>query len=191
VKKKIALMGVSGAGKDYLASYLTKNHGFARFSFSDQLKRLAQLIYPWLELDYPPIIKEKALDIQLSTGERITKSPREIWLHLNALRDIEQNIFIRMLSDEIKDAQSQNQTIHFLISDIRSTDEFHWCKSNNFMVIYIKREKQIYQDYEIDAQISKNMALADFTFINQFDGVKAFEAFYQTNIVPNILKAKE
>jgi dephospho-CoA kinase len=78
VKKRIALMGVSGAGKDYLASYLIKNHGVARFSFSDQLKRLAQLIYPWLELDYLPIIKEKNLDIQLSTGERITKSLREI-----------------------------------------------------------------------------------------------------------------
>lgn len=179
---RIALMGVSGSGKDYTADYLIKNHQFTRYSFSDQLKRIAHHIYPWLELDYPPIIKEKSLDIELHTGERITKSPREIWLHLNALRDIEKNIFIRMLSEEIEDAHLKNPLSNVLISDIRSTDEFQWCKSNNFKVIYIKNAKQIYQEYDIDAAISKNAQYADYTFINNFNGVEELEAFYQANL---------
>jgi dephospho-CoA kinase len=175
---KIALMGVSGAGKDYIADYLIENYQFMRFSFSDQLKRLAHHIYPWLESDYPPIVKEKPLDIVLDTEEHITRSPRDIWLHLNALRDIEQKIFIRMLSEEIKAVQEQSRTANLLISDIRSTDEFRWCQSNGFQVIHIKHEKQIYQEYEIDAQIAKNAASADYTFVNKFNGNEDLKAFF-------------
>ncbi|ECC9547124.1 adenylate kinase, partial [Salmonella enterica subsp. arizonae] len=32
---KIAFMGVSGSGKDFLANYLISDHGFIRLSFSD------------------------------------------------------------------------------------------------------------------------------------------------------------
>ena len=41
----------------------------------------------------PPLVKEDLLNITLSTGENITKSPREIWLHLNTLRDVEKKYF--------------------------------------------------------------------------------------------------
>lgn len=51
---KIAFMGISGSGKDFLANYLISNYGFIRLSFSDQLKKLANYIYPWMEKDYPP-----------------------------------------------------------------------------------------------------------------------------------------
>lgn len=46
---RIAFMGVSGSGKDYLSNYLINNYDFIRLSFSDQLKKLAHHIYPWLE----------------------------------------------------------------------------------------------------------------------------------------------
>lgn len=35
---KIAFMGISGSGKDFLANYLISNYEFVRLSFSDQLK---------------------------------------------------------------------------------------------------------------------------------------------------------
>ena len=94
---KIAFMGISGSGKDYLAQHLIDNFNFTRFSFSDQLKKLAHTIYPWLQIDYPPIEKEEALNITVSTGELILSSPREVWLQLNNLRKVENLIFIRML----------------------------------------------------------------------------------------------
>ncbi len=180
---KIALMGVSGSGKDFTAEFLIKHFQYKRFSFSDQLKKLAHCIYPWLDVDYPPLIKEKKLDITLPTGERITKSPRDIWLHLNGLRDIERHIFIRMLSEEIDAVESDGTVTNILISDIRSTDEFEWCKSHGFAVIYIKHEKQIYQDYTIDSQIKENGAKADFTFVNKFEGIESFKEFYIKNFV--------
>ncbi|EKF9085103.1 adenylate kinase, partial [Vibrio cholerae] len=98
---KIAFMGVSGSGKDFLARYLIDEHNFIRLSFSDQLKKLANHIYPWMEKDYSPEEKTLPINITLSTGESIKNTPRDIWLHLNKLREIEDRIFIRMLSEEL------------------------------------------------------------------------------------------
>ncbi|EEJ1386094.1 AAA family ATPase, partial [Salmonella enterica subsp. arizonae] len=99
---KIAFMGVSGSGKDFLANYLISDHGFIRLSFSDQLKKLANYIYPWMKKDYAPEEKMLPLNVSLPTGELICHSPRDIWLSLNSLRGIEEKIFIRMLSEELK-----------------------------------------------------------------------------------------
>ncbi|MDE9455958.1 hypothetical protein [Xenorhabdus bovienii] len=99
---KIAFMGVSGSGKDFLSDYLILNHNFIRLSFSDQLKKLANYIYPWMKKDYPPERKMSPLNITLPTGESIHHSPIDIWLNLNNLRNVEEKIFIRMLSEEIK-----------------------------------------------------------------------------------------
>jgi len=71
-------MGASGSGKDYLANHLVQHYNFTRFSFSDQLKKLAHSIYPWLNIDYPPIQKEENLNIITRTGEIISHYPRDI-----------------------------------------------------------------------------------------------------------------
>ena len=95
---KIAFMGISGSGKDFLANYLINNHGFTRLSFSDQLKKLAHYIYPWFEKDYPYEKKTLPLNTSLSTGQLISYSLSDIWISLNNLREIEVKIFIRMSS---------------------------------------------------------------------------------------------
>jgi len=98
---KIAIMGVSGSGKDYIVDIMKKNYGFCRVSFSDQLKKLSTMIYPWLNKDYSPDLKELPLNITIQeTGEYITDTPRQIWLKLNKMRDIEDGLFVRMLSQE-------------------------------------------------------------------------------------------
>ena len=185
MRNKIALMGISGAGKDYIANHLIKEFEYYRFSFSDQLKIIATMIYPWLETDYPPLVKEDSLNITLSTGERITKSPRDIWLHLNSLRDVEKNIFIRMLQEEIANFNDKNKNI--LISDIRSEDEFQWCSSNGFKIIHVKANKKIYKSYSIDSKISEMASKADFIFENNFNGLNEFDLFYQNTVIPKLL----
>ena len=176
---KLAFTGKSGSGKDYLATHLIENYNFSRFSFSDQLKKLAHSIYPWLELDYPPIEKEEKLNIRISTGEVISHSPRDIWLKLNDLRKIENLIFIRMLDDEITQQQKNNNII---ITDIRSNEEFKWCKENSFKILYIHPSKKIYDEYDIDKHIDKNRDYADFIFKNEFNGIDDFDIFYNENI---------
>jgi hypothetical protein len=181
---KIAFMGISGSGKDFLANYLICKYGFTRLSFSDQLKKLANYIYPWMEKDYPSEKKSLPLNISLSTGELISYSPRDIWLSLNMLREIEEKIFIRMLSEELNLLES-NSTVNekrIIITDIRSNEEFIWCKNNQFTVIYIEREGNDYEKYEIDNHVIENKEKADYHFHNNTSGIDSFKFFFEEEL---------
>lgn len=170
---KIAFTGISGSGKDYLIEYLTRNKNFHRVSFSDQLKKLAKKIYPWIEKDYPPLIKEKPLNLTLSSGEIITNTPREIWIFLNSLRKIEDGLFVRMLEEEL----SLLNITNIVISDIRPQIEWDWCKKNGFTTIYIEPLKNIYEPNDFDKQVLAYKDKSDFVFENDFNGTQKFENF--------------
>lgn len=177
---KIAFMGVSGSGKDFLADYLISNHNFIRLSFSDQLKKLSKYIYPWMEEDYPPERKMLPLNITLSTGESIHHSPRDIWLNLNNLRNIEEKIFIRMLSDEIQLLEkTRNSENNIIITDIRSNEEFLWCKENHFTIVHINRNDNNYETYDIDRHVIENKSKADYQFNNDTKGIIRFKSFFE------------
>lgn len=177
---KIAFMGASGSGKDYLAEYLISNHRYIRLSFSDQLKKLANYIYPWLDIDYPPESKTVPLNKKLSTGEIINATPRDVWLNLNNLRNIEDRIFIRMLSEDISNlCESKTYGNNVIITDIRSTAELLWCKENGFTVVYIERKANNYEKYEIDKCIIENKLIADYEFKNDDVGVSKFKSFFE------------
>lgn len=176
---KIAFMGVSGSGKDFLADYLISNYNFIRLSFSDQLKKLSKFIYPWMEEDYPSERKALPLNITLPTGELIHHTPRDIWLNLNGLRKIENKIFIRMLSSEMKLLEKNNTSkINIIITDIRSNEEFLWCKENHFTVIYINRTENDYKKYPIDKHVIENKYKTDYQFDNDTNGTTRFKSFF-------------
>jgi dephospho-CoA kinase len=158
---KLALTGVSGAGKDHMVSLLVQS-GFVRYSFSDQLKEVACSIFPWLEKDYPPIVKEQPLSIS-TKFEEITMSPREIWLTINKLREIEDSIFVRMLDDKIS-----KQNGDFVISDVRSDFEYEYCKQEGYTIIFVEPSKRIYKESGMDSlvQTRKNECIV---FENNFD----------------------
>jgi len=173
---KIAFMGVSGSGKDYIVDVAKKNFEFTRFSFSDQLKKLGAKIYPWLESDYPPEEKEKSLNIKIpETGEVITKSPREIWLELNKMRNVEDNLFVRMLAHEIW----LTQVDRLVISDIRTQNEYDWCVENDFTIIAIKGDaKHPENSFDDWVRDMIDMGEYDFEFTNEFDGHEKIETFF-------------
>ncbi|WHT01912.1 adenylate kinase [Vibrio parahaemolyticus] len=177
---KIAFMGASGSGKDFLSGYLIKNHNFIRLSFSDQLKRLSKYIYPWMERDYPPEKKMSPLNIRLPTGELINHSPRDIWLNLDNLRKIEEKIFIRMLAEEMKEIEIKNESkTNIIITDIRSNSEFLWCKENNFTIVYINRKNNNYEKYDIDKHVIENKQKADYRFDNDSNDLIRFKSFFE------------
>ena len=179
---KLAFTGIAGSGKDYVVKHLIDNYDFNRVSFSDQLKKLAVKIYPWLQKDYPPKVKEEPLNITLPSGEVITKTPREIWLHLNKLRDIEDGLFVRMLGEELKLLSVPN----VVVSDIRPRLEWEWCKANGFTTIYIEPLEKIYEPNDFDKQVLDYKAEADYVFENDFQGINKFDEFIQ-----NILKEEK
>ena len=184
---KLAFMGISGAGKDYYVTHLVKTYSYTRLSFSDQLKRITKNIFPWIEQDYPPELKEKPLNIETSFGEEITLSPREIWLKMNFLREIEDGIFVRMMKDEVINLSRKfNKLIELgeipdfnpdkiVISDIRTPPEYKMCKENGFKIIRIDAEKTIHNKHNFDEQIFQFEP--DYIFKNDFDGVEKFDKF--------------
>lgn len=177
---KIAFMGVSGSGKDFLSDYLTNNENFIRLSFSDQLKKLSHQIYPWMKINYQPEEKNIPLNIPLSTGDIITHSPREIWLNLDHLRDVEEKIFIRMLEEEISCLKKTNSSMNnIIITDIRSNSEFLWCRENQFIIIYISRNNNGYKKYDIDKHVIENKEQADYHFKNDTNGLIEFKSFFE------------
>lgn len=173
---KLAFTGIAGSGKDFLVDCLIKEHDYTRVSFSDQLKKIAAMVYPWLEMDYPAITKEAPLDIYVTeTGEHITKTPRQIWLHLNKLRGIEDGIFLRMLQNQILEIETDN----LVISDIRPKLEWDWCKNNDFITIYVERPNNPYEPNEFDKQVLNYKEEADYVFINDCDGLYVFRKFIE------------
>jgi dephospho-CoA kinase len=176
---KIALSGIAGSGKDYFASSLINNYNFVRFSFSDQLKEIGTEIFDWLEKDYPPEIKEKPLNITTSLGEKITLSPREIWLKLNFLREIENKLFIRKLKEQLERTRIED----YLISDIRTKEEFDFIKSQGFTTIFIEPDKSklIHPENDFDKQIYNFKDQFDYMFFNDYTGTSKFENFLKEN----------
>lgn len=168
---KLSFYGYAGAGKDYLVSHLVENYGYKRLSFSDQLKKVASSIFDWLEEDYKPISKETPLCVTTSLGETITHTPREIWLMVNKLREVEDNLFVRMFVEEY----SRCKTDKIVVSDVRTDSEYQLCKSLGFSVIKVEPSKMIYEPNEFDKQQDK--FVPDFIFPNNFNGLSEFEEF--------------
>lgn len=137
-----------------------------------------------MEKDSPSEEKTLPLNISLSTGELISYSPRDIWLSLNKLREIEEKIFIRMLAEELKFLESNNTVNErrIIITDIRSNEEFIWCKNNNFTIIYIERVANDYKKYEIDNHVIENKEKADYHFHNNTSGIDSFKLFFEEEL---------
>jgi len=179
---KIAFVGEAGAGKDFITEILTSDFNFVRVSFSDQLKKLGAKIYPWLKKDYSPKEKELPLNITIENGEKINLSPREIWLNLNCLRKNQNTLFISMLESELKNLLVED----IVISDIRTEEEYNWCRKNGFSVIYIKNENSIHEENSFDDYARSLENKCDYIFNNDTYGKDKFFKFF--NEVKNDLK---
>jgi len=166
---KIALIGLSKSGKDYLYQNVFKPLGYERLSFSDQLKKVAKNVFPWMKLDYSSEQKEKSLF--LHTGfDLIEKSPRDIWIFFNQLKEIEPNIFVRMLDEEWKRKGFKK----VVITDVRFRNEWDYCNMHGFLFIRIKSPGETIQ-YEIEKETD---ALPyDYVFFNEKKGEKSIKDF--------------
>lgn len=130
----VALTGRKSSGKDYLASYLISAHGFVRVSFSDQLKMIADNIYPWSapNLEVKPEDKEKIIDHPHNVN-RLTY--RELWMSLDKLREVDPAVFVHNVERLVSELHGYGSKV--LITDIRKQIEFDLCESLKFQTIRI------------------------------------------------------
>jgi len=160
---KIALGGIAGSGKDFLAESLAH---YYRVAFANEVKKECSRIFNWMNVDYPPLEKEQPLNINLSNGKIITATPREVWLDVAAvMRKYENDIFIRKLHEHLEMVSMDN----IIITDVRTKAELEFCKNNGFITIYIEPEKILYEPNEYDAQLLVIKKDFDYSFVNDFN----------------------
>lgn len=160
----VGLTGRKFAGKDFLAKTLI-DEGYLRVSFSDSLKRLAQIAFPWIEADYDSEDKEKVI---AHPKNSLQKSPRQIWKTLDVLRtDVDPRIFVDSTMEEILDARAEGKNI--VITDIRKPEEYNLVKALGGFIIRITDPNQTNQDVS-------EWLINDFKVDVEFDNFKTVDS---------------
>lgn len=124
----VVLTGRKFSGKDTMVKSILP-FGFTRLSFSDQLKRICVNLFPWMDFDYPQGDKDRK---QFSNN---TLSPRDIWLKMNVVTEIDRNILVSSLVEEME-LDHRGKKL-FVISDLRKPEEYEWVKMNGYPIIKI------------------------------------------------------
>ncbi len=130
--KLLAFTGRSGSGKDHLADYLIRHHGWVRVSFSDELKARAKLIFPWMDLDYSPEHKNTPINHPQNINNL---TPRDIWKMLDVLRTVDPEIFIRGVQLHVKKLLHEGKDV--IITDVRKPLEYKLCRNMNAEILRI------------------------------------------------------
>ena len=137
---KIALAGRKFCGKDACAKVLEEHFGFSTFSFSDQLKKIAHRHFKWLQEDYPQELKEKKIWVSPYDGKEW--SPRDVWVALNVLVEIDPDILvdgvhIQRMRSMMK--LEDDSLMKHCIKDLRPHNprELKYCVDHGFVIIYI------------------------------------------------------
>lgn len=175
--------GRKRSGKDYcLQSLIDDERGkrtVRRLSFSDELRRVCNYVYPWMPIEVADEIK----DIPYPHPDNVNNlTPRQIWLHLGSptgLRYVQPDLFLSFFKRFQLPLIEQNPDVHYIVSDLRTPQEYDWALSTKCPITRISKANRagIIED-DIEAFIDD--MVVDHDFINPFDGASlAFIEFYR------------
>ena len=153
----IVLTGRKFSGKDTLAKAIFPL-GFRRVSFSDQLKHQCVKMFPWLDFDYPQGQKDTKM------FNNNTLSPRDIWLKMNVITEIEPNILVRSAEHEVYSGSGL-----VVITDLRKPEEYEWVKSKGYPIIKIHDPKRPSDIVEDKLEEFIDQIVPDYIFVNNKD----------------------
>jgi hypothetical protein len=179
----IGLCGRAGSGKDFLADKLVRDYGYTKIAFGTELKVIANSIYPWVDLDY--LHGEKEVPINHSENH-LKKTPRDIWLHLNKLREMDNNVFTRGTKLKIEALIAAEKNI--VVTDIRKQNELDLLRNLKFITIKIK--SHIHDIHKIESENRLDLFKCDYGFFNQKHGglekwVNAFKSICLNEAIKN------
>ena len=150
MSRVIVLTGKKGAGKDTLASQVF-DMGFARVSFSDQLKMICASLFPWMKNDYPPSEKDTKLFGDLS--------PRDIWLKMSVLTEIDRDILVRATRKQM-DSIPQDKNI--IITDLRKPEEYEFVREMGYPIIRIRDDNPNRREDAVEQWVDQFEVYRDF-----------------------------
>jgi dephospho-CoA kinase len=144
----IAITGELRSGKDMVAEYLARHHGYTRFAFGDELKRY------YHELFGPPETK-----------------PREGYQTLGQFcRERDPDIWVRKCFEAMARKERQDDVYHSMpwnewsrvpfravISDLRQPNEFSRCRSEGYVIIRVTAPEALRIDRAIKSGDTFNL----------------------------------
>lgn len=148
-------------------------------SFSDELRTLADNIYPWLNsFALTDTQKDKPL-VHPSNPRSLT--PRQIWKIVNKLSEVEPDIFLRRFIHFQWSFISPNQK--YIITDLRMPVEHEFIRSKNIPVIkIINEDRGELEPCDLEKYVrSLTKDDVDYWFVNKMNGTKEFDQFYKEN----------
>ncbi|AYP28413.1 hypothetical protein HWB92_gp155 [Serratia phage vB_SmaA_3M] len=175
--------GKKRSGKDFcLEGLIDDSRGkqvICRLSFSDELRVIANTIYPWLPRDIPDHLKDVPWE-HPQNYRRMT--PRQIWLHLggdDGLRFVEPDLFLESFKRNQLPKVVANPDVLYIVTDVRTPQEYMWVKETGRTLTRITREDRsgIMED-TIEDFIDRMEV--DFEFFNPFTGTQPFIDFYRS-----------
>ena len=168
----IAFIAERKSGKDFLCDYLVANHGATRLSFSDEVRTLAQKVFPWLPFFFSPETKDVPF-IHENNPNGFT--PREIWLWIGQVRNVQPKYFVQAFEENQKaDISKLN-----IITDFRTEDEYEFLMRHNIPIIKIIREDRTGIPPDDFEQYVRDFDKQDAIFINTMDGTDKFKVFFE------------
>lgn len=166
---KIALVGIAGSGKDYLANKLKENYGYETIAFATSLKKACVEIFPFMETDPSHEVKDAPIGYVSVNGStfEVPFSHRDIWLSVSkAIREVYDDIWIH------KTLEIVDRTDSIIITDLRTQNEFNHCKERGIVTIWIEPHQGI-ENCELNSYDMENVLKlreqCDLFYNNQHD----------------------
>jgi hypothetical protein len=162
-------------GKDYLASILVKEHNAVRLSFSDEVRNLAQVMFPWFNAYMPDEQKDKVYEHPNNTTGA---TGRDIILVAGKVREVDSKYFVRAFIKNQMPAVIANPERLYVITDFRTEDEYEeLLKPLDVPIIKVERKSGL-APHPFEEYIR---GFNDFhaTFNNCLDGTGPFLDFFK------------
>ncbi|MBR8661149.1 AAA family ATPase [Brevibacillus sp. NL20B1] len=130
---KIALCGRMRSGKDSVAAYLIEKHGFVRFAFADELKRICRELFP----------------DRFADGSK----PRTLLQGVGvAMREFDPDVWVNACMRHIQDTRDYLVSpINVVITDLRFPNEYERLRAEGFVIIRVNASLETRIQRMIDA----------------------------------------
>lgn len=126
----IALISEAGGGKDFLAEYAIRKHGFTQYAFATHVKNVAKMWFPDLYGDG----KEKPRWLLQAIGTKFREIDEDVWIKL-MFQDIDDEVAIRRRCMEAQE--------HIVVTDCRMPNEYKALKERGFVFIRVHVDEDI------------------------------------------------
>jgi hypothetical protein len=115
------LVGITGRkynGKDTVADYLCKFHGYIKLSFAGPIKQICKILFGFSEEQLYGSLKE-------TIDDRWGQSPRKLMQYIGTevLPNIGENFWVKCLMEQVNDIIKNNPDARIVIADVRFPNE--------------------------------------------------------------------